>query len=49
MHNIYLSLISGMKFGIEFYFGEDLYEEDTFAMTLDLFVVRFTYTISKDE
>lgn len=49
MHTILLDFISGVSVGVEFFLGEDLAEGDKFAMTLDLFIVRFTYVISEKE
>lgn len=46
MHFFFVEFISGMKLGIEFYLGEDLDGGDKFAMTLDLFILRFTYVVS---
>jgi len=48
MHNILVTLIPGMSLGIEIYTGDDLSPEDKFAMTIDLFIVRFTYVLTKE-
>ena len=37
--NVFIfDFISGMSVGIEFYFGEALEPEDTFAMSIDFFI-----------
>ena len=41
--------ITGMSIGIEFFLGDDLQEGDTFAMTIDLLIIRITYVRSKDK
>ena len=38
-----------MSVGIELFLGEDLQENDTFAMTIDLLIIRITYVRSKDQ
>ena len=38
-----LDFISGIKVGIELYLGDDAAPGDLFAVTIDLFIVRFTY------
>lgn len=43
MNVILLDFISGMSFGIEFFLGEDLDEEDVFAFQIDLLILRFTF------
>ena len=44
---ILLDFISGMCLGLEFFLGEDLEEDDVFAMTLHLLIVRITYIITR--
>ena len=39
---ILFDFISGVSVGIEVYSGEDVFEGDEFAITIDLFIVRFT-------
>ncbi len=41
--------ISGVSVGIELYTGEDVFEGDKFALTLDLFIIRFTLIIHQKE
>ena len=41
--------ISGVSVGIELYTGKDVFEGDKFALTLDLFIIRFTLIIHKKE
>ena len=43
MNVILLDFISGMSIGIEFFTGDDLEEEDQFAMQLDLLILRITF------
>ena len=40
--------ITGMSVGIEFFVGEDLQDGDSFAMTIDLLIIRVTYVRSKN-
>lgn len=49
IHSLSVSFISGMKIGLELFTGEDLYEEDAFALTIDLLIIRLTYIISYGE
>lgn len=44
---ILTDFISGLMAGIEFHFGEALEEDDILAMTIDLFIIRFTFIITK--
>ena len=37
-----VDFISGVSLGIEFYTGDDLMEGDSFALTIDLAIIRFT-------
>lgn len=37
-----------MSVGIEFFVGEDLQDGDSFAMTIDLLIIRVTYVRSKN-
>jgi len=46
---ILFDFISGVSVGIEFYSGEDTFEGDKFAVTLDLFIVRFTVIVHEKE
>jgi len=39
---ILLDFISGMMAGIEFHLGDELEPGDTFAMTIDLLIIRLT-------
>ena len=48
MHNLIVTLITGMSLGIELYTGDDLSPKDKFAMTIDLLIVRFTYVLTKE-
>ena len=41
--------ISGISVGIELYTGKDVFEGDKFALTLDLFIIRFTLIIHQKE
>lgn len=47
MHNLYFTPISGIKLGLELFFGDDLMEGDKFAANLDLLFLRITYVIEK--
>jgi len=38
--------ITGMSVGIEFFTGEDLEPGDSFAMQVDLLIIRFTLIFS---
>lgn len=49
IHMFNFDFISGVSVGIEFFTGEALLEGDKFAMTIDLFIVRFTYVITEGE
>lgn len=44
---ILADFITGMCVGIEFYMGEDLDDEDQFAMQIDLLILRFTFIIKR--
>lgn len=46
---ILFDFISGVSVGIELYTGEDVFEGDKFALTLDLFIIRFTLIIHQKE
>ena len=46
---ILADFISGVAVGIELYTGEDVFEGDKFALTLDLFIIRFTLIIHQKE
>jgi len=43
MNVILLDFISGMCLGIELFTGDDLEEDDVFAMQIDLLILRITY------
>jgi hypothetical protein len=43
MNIILFDFISGMSIGIELFTGDDLEEEDVFAMQIDLLILRITY------
>ena len=48
IRNVFIfDFISGVALGLEFYFGEALEPEDTFAMSIDFFIVRLTYVRTK--
>jgi hypothetical protein len=50
MKKVFLfDFISGVSLGIEFHVGEDLEDDDAFAMTLDLFIVRVTFVLTKGD
>ena len=44
-----VSFITGLSFGLELYLGDALQEDDKFAMTLDLGIIRFTYVYTLAE
>ena len=44
---ILFDFISGMMAGIEFHLGDELEPEDTFAMTIDLLIIRVTIIRTK--
>jgi len=46
-NHINVSFISGLVIGLEFFLGDDLMDGDTFAMTLNLGVVRITFVRSR--
>ena len=41
--------ISGVSVGIELYTGKDVFEGDKFALTIDLFILRFTFIVHQKE
>jgi hypothetical protein len=43
MNIILLDVITGMCLGIEFFTGDELDEEDQFAMQIDLLILRITF------
>jgi hypothetical protein len=43
MNLILLDFISGMSLGIELFIGDDLEEDDVFAMQIDMLIIRITY------
>lgn len=45
-HVFITAFISGLMFGVEFHLGEELEDDDVFAMTIDFFIVRLTYIIT---
>ena len=47
MNVLLIDTISGISLGIECHIGDDLLPEDAFAMTIDFFIVRFTYVRRK--
>ena len=44
---ISVEAISGVCFGVEFFLGDNLMPEDQFAMSLDLFIIRFIVVVPK--
>ena len=46
---ILADFISGVSVGIELYIGEDVFEGDKFALTLNLFILRFTFIVHQKE
>lgn len=49
MNIINFSFITGLSFGIELFLGDALDEGDSFAMTIDLGIIRFTYVLTSPE
>ena len=45
---ISFDFITGMSVGIELFLGDDLQDGDSFAMTIDLLIIRVTYVRSKN-
>jgi hypothetical protein len=43
-----VDFIPGISVGIELYLGEDLVDNDKFACTIDLFILRITIVIPGD-
>ena len=43
MNLILLDFISGMCIGIELFIGDDLEEDDVFAVQIDLLILRITF------
>ena len=43
------NFISGVSVGIELYSGEDTYTGDKFAVTVDLFIIRFTLIVHEKD
>ena len=47
MKYVFFDFITGMSVGLEIFTGEDLEPDDSFAMTIDLLILRITYVVKK--
>ena len=43
VNRFFVDFIPGLVFGIEIFIGEDLADDDTFAMNINLGIVRLTF------
>ena len=49
LHIFNLNFITGVSVGIEIFTGDATLPGDKFAVTIDLFIIRFTYVYSSED